>query len=241
MVSWRPGEGQAESLMGPRARAATGVLVPGGQRMLVWETMDGLAGVQGQRACWSWVLRQQLPSSHQPWWLQGPGPSEPLCHQHRRVLWPAGRPPSPQPRWLHLLFPVFRIHINRQLEVEPEEPEGENRQKLRRKPKRGKKDAEEDGGAKRQLQVVMEPEPSPAGEVLMVEVENVAHEDFQVTEEVKVSAHGGRAPSSSRRPGRSWRWRREGRKCAGALAAVKEPGPWLLLPGPGLGEWAGHM
>uniref|UniRef100_A0A8C9CGE5 Lon protease homolog, mitochondrial n=1 Tax=Phocoena sinus TaxID=42100 RepID=A0A8C9CGE5_PHOSS len=78
-----------------------------------------------------------------------------------------------------------RVHINRQLEVEPEEPEGENRQKLRRKPKRGKKDAEEDGGAKRQLQVVMEPEPSPAGEVLMVEVENVAHEDFQVTEEVK--------------------------------------------------------
>ncbi|XP_029072530.1 LOW QUALITY PROTEIN: lon protease homolog, mitochondrial [Monodon monoceros] len=78
-----------------------------------------------------------------------------------------------------------RVHINRQLEVEPEEPEGENRQKLRRKPKRGKKDAEEDGGAKRQLQVVMEPEPSPAGEVLMVEVENVVHEDFQVTEEVK--------------------------------------------------------
>ncbi|XP_007460615.1 PREDICTED: lon protease homolog, mitochondrial isoform X2 [Lipotes vexillifer] len=78
-----------------------------------------------------------------------------------------------------------RVHINRQLEVEPEEPEGENRQKLRRKPKRGKKDAEEDGGAKQQLQVVMEPEPSPAGEVLMVEVENVAHEDFQVTEEVK--------------------------------------------------------
>ncbi|KAM9105419.1 lon protease homolog, mitochondrial isoform 2-T2 [Megaptera novaeangliae] len=78
-----------------------------------------------------------------------------------------------------------RVHINRQLEVEPEEPEGENKQKLRRKLKRGKKDAEEDGGAKRQVEVVMEPDPSPAGEVLMVEVENVAHEDFQVTEEVK--------------------------------------------------------
>ncbi|XP_036701769.1 lon protease homolog, mitochondrial isoform X2 [Balaenoptera musculus] len=78
-----------------------------------------------------------------------------------------------------------RVHISRQLEVEPEEPEGENKQKLRRKLKRGKKDAEEDGGAKRQVEVVMEPDPSPAGEVLMVEVENVAHEDFQVTEEVK--------------------------------------------------------
>ncbi|XP_057395849.1 lon protease homolog, mitochondrial isoform X2 [Balaenoptera acutorostrata] len=78
-----------------------------------------------------------------------------------------------------------RVHINRQLEVEPEEPEGENKQKLRRKLKRGKKDAEEDGGAKRQVEVVMEPDPSPVGEVLMVEVENVAHEDFQVTEEVK--------------------------------------------------------
>ncbi|XP_054937203.1 lon protease homolog, mitochondrial isoform X2 [Physeter macrocephalus] len=78
-----------------------------------------------------------------------------------------------------------RVHINRQLEVEPEEPEGENKQKLRRKPKRGKKDAEEDGGTRRQVEVVVEPEPSPAGEVLMVEVENVTHEDFQVTEEVK--------------------------------------------------------
>ncbi|XP_068837621.1 lon protease homolog, mitochondrial isoform X2 [Capricornis sumatraensis] len=78
-----------------------------------------------------------------------------------------------------------RVHINRQLEVEPEEPEGENKQKLRKKPKRGKKEAEEDGATKRPLEVVVGPGRSPAGEVLMVEVENVVHEDFQVTEEVK--------------------------------------------------------
>lgn len=74
------------------------------------------------------------------------------------------------------------------MEVDPEDPEGENKQKLRKKPKRGKKEAEEDGATKRPLEVVVGPGPSPAGEVLMVEVENVAHEDFQVTEEVKVSA-----------------------------------------------------
>ncbi|XP_052499956.1 lon protease homolog, mitochondrial [Budorcas taxicolor] len=78
-----------------------------------------------------------------------------------------------------------RVHISRQLEVEPEEPEGENKQKLRKKPKRGKKEAEEDGATKRPLEVVVGPGHSPAGEVLMVEVENVVHEDFQVTEEVK--------------------------------------------------------
>ncbi|XDB52419.1 hypothetical protein AB1E18_005959 [Capra hircus] len=78
-----------------------------------------------------------------------------------------------------------RVHINRQLEVEPEEPEGENKQKLRKKPKRSKKEAEEDGATKRPLEVVVGPGHSPAGEVLMVEVENVVHEDFQVTEEVK--------------------------------------------------------
>ncbi|XP_058138001.1 lon protease homolog, mitochondrial [Dasypus novemcinctus] len=78
-----------------------------------------------------------------------------------------------------------RIHISRQLEVEPEEPEAESKQKARRKPKRGKKEAEEELGAKGQAELVLEPATAPAGEVLMVEVENVAHEDFQVTEEVK--------------------------------------------------------
>lgn len=93
------------------------------------------------------------------------------------------------------------------MEVDPEDPEGENKQKLRKKPKRGKKEAEEDGATKRPLEVVVGPGPSPAGEVLMVEVENVAHEDFQVTEEVKVSVRvlGGRGPCSPRSPGRSQR------------------------------------
>ncbi|KAI5223536.1 lon protease homolog, mitochondrial [Manis pentadactyla] len=78
-----------------------------------------------------------------------------------------------------------RIHINRELEVELEEPEAENKQKARRKPKRVKQEAEGDVGPKRQMEVVMEPASGPLGEVLMVEVENVVHEDFQVTEEVK--------------------------------------------------------
>ncbi|XP_045687105.1 lon protease homolog, mitochondrial [Phyllostomus hastatus] len=77
-----------------------------------------------------------------------------------------------------------RIHISRQLEVELEEAEVENKQKPRRKPKRSKKEAEEDPGAKRQVEVV-EPNSGVPNEVLMVEVENVVHEDFQVTEEVK--------------------------------------------------------
>ncbi|XP_069335966.1 lon protease homolog, mitochondrial isoform X2 [Eulemur rufifrons] len=79
-----------------------------------------------------------------------------------------------------------RIHISRQLEVEPEEEEEvESKQKPRRKPKRGKKEAEEDLSARRQLEVAAEPASDSPGEVLMVEVENVVHEDFQVTEEVK--------------------------------------------------------
>ncbi|XP_004441321.1 PREDICTED: lon protease homolog, mitochondrial [Ceratotherium simum simum] len=78
-----------------------------------------------------------------------------------------------------------RIHISRQLEVEPEEAEGDGKQKARRKAKRGKKEAEEDLSIRRQVEVVMEPAAGAPGEVLMVEVENVVHEDFQVTEEVK--------------------------------------------------------
>ncbi|XP_008571281.1 PREDICTED: lon protease homolog, mitochondrial [Galeopterus variegatus] len=77
-----------------------------------------------------------------------------------------------------------RVHINRQLEVEPEEPETENKEKARRKPKRGKKEAEDELRARRQMEMVMEPAAAPT-QVLMVEVENVVHEDFQVTEEVK--------------------------------------------------------
>ncbi|XP_006896431.1 PREDICTED: LOW QUALITY PROTEIN: lon protease homolog, mitochondrial [Elephantulus edwardii] len=78
-----------------------------------------------------------------------------------------------------------RIRINRQLEVEPEEPEAENKQKARRKLKRGRKEAEDDGSARSQAEVGVEPGLSTPQEVLMVEVENVTHEDFQVTEEMK--------------------------------------------------------
>ena len=81
---------------------------------------------------------------------------------------------------------AFRIRINRQLEVEPEEPE--NKQKVRRKQKRSKKEPEEELGAKDQaVEVVLDPVAAPSQEILMVEVENVVHEDFQITEEVKVS------------------------------------------------------
>uniref|UniRef100_A0A8I3NK29 Lon protease homolog, mitochondrial n=1 Tax=Canis lupus familiaris TaxID=9615 RepID=A0A8I3NK29_CANLF len=78
-----------------------------------------------------------------------------------------------------------RIHISRQLEVELEEAEAENKQKPRRKTKRGKKEVEEDLGAGHPMEMVVEPASGSPGEVLMVEVENIVHEDFQVTEEVK--------------------------------------------------------
>lgn len=73
--------------------------------------------------------------------------------------------------------------------MEPEEAEAENKQKPRRKPKRSKKEAEEDLGARRHMEVVVEPNSGAPSEVLMVEVENVVHEDFQVTEEVKVGQY----------------------------------------------------
>ncbi|XP_026311399.1 lon protease homolog, mitochondrial [Piliocolobus tephrosceles] len=78
-----------------------------------------------------------------------------------------------------------RVHISRQLEVEPEEPEAENKHKPRRKSKRGKKEAEDELSARHPAELAMEPAPELPAEVLMVEVENVVHEDFQVTEEVK--------------------------------------------------------
>lgn len=71
--------------------------------------------------------------------------------------------------------------------MEPEEAEAENKQKPRRKAKRGKKETEEELSSGQHVEVMMEPASGPPGEVLMVEVENVVHEDFQVTEEVKVS------------------------------------------------------
>lgn len=93
-----------------------------------------------------------------------------------------------------LLFPAlvlaFRIRINKQLDVETEEAELEAKQKgARRKQKRLRKEgAEEQPESKDQAaEVALELLEASPGEVLMVEVDNVAHEDFQVTEEVKVS------------------------------------------------------
>lgn len=102
-------------------------------------------------------------------------------------------------QWLSLLscFTLslvldFRIRINKQLEVEPDEPE--IKQKTRRKQKRSKRENEEQLDVKDQtVEVVLEPLETSLGEVLMVEVDNVDHEDFQITEEVKVSKGTGQA------------------------------------------------
>uniref|UniRef100_A0ACB8F1P0 Lon protease mitochondrial n=1 Tax=Sphaerodactylus townsendi TaxID=933632 RepID=A0ACB8F1P0_9SAUR len=75
-----------------------------------------------------------------------------------------------------------RIRINRKLEVETEESEATARQKPRRKHKQSKREAREQAETP---DLVLQPlEPTP-GEVLLVEVDNVAHEDFQITEEIK--------------------------------------------------------
>uniref|UniRef100_A0A670KAL2 Lon protease homolog, mitochondrial n=2 Tax=Podarcis muralis TaxID=64176 RepID=A0A670KAL2_PODMU len=76
-----------------------------------------------------------------------------------------------------------RIRINKQLEVDPEETAEESKPKTRRKQKRSKREAGE--VAEAVGDVVLEPLEASPGEVLMVEVDNVAHEEFQVTEEVK--------------------------------------------------------
>ncbi|XP_042300482.1 lon protease homolog, mitochondrial-like, partial [Sceloporus undulatus] len=80
-----------------------------------------------------------------------------------------------------------RIRINKQLEVEAEE--AETKPKSRRKPKRSRREAGEQLEIQDQApgEVVLEPSEGPLDEVLMVEVDNVVHEDFQVNEEVKVS------------------------------------------------------
>ncbi|KAL0161554.1 hypothetical protein M9458_045279, partial [Cirrhinus mrigala] len=86
------------------------------------------------------------------------------------------------------------IRINKQLDVEPEEPvslevEGEQPKALRRKQKRSRKDSPSPSLAEameekvREAEFVVEALPLPG--VLMVEVDNVVHEEFQVTEEVK--------------------------------------------------------
>ncbi|XP_067824273.1 lon protease homolog, mitochondrial [Heptranchias perlo] len=80
-----------------------------------------------------------------------------------------------------------RIQLNRQLEVEADEPAPaefeQNQHKARRKHKHLR--TEEAGGQPSEMHISIESIVPPMGELLMVEVENVVHEDFQVTEEVK--------------------------------------------------------
>ncbi|XP_034387164.1 lon protease homolog, mitochondrial [Cyclopterus lumpus] len=94
-----------------------------------------------------------------------------------------------------------RIHITRQLEMEPEEAatspvcsesESESQPKLpsRRKAKRSRKDQQgslteklEDKISEAELSPELQPLPS--SNILMVEVDNIQHEQFTVTEEVK--------------------------------------------------------
>lgn len=99
------------------------------------------------------------------------------------------------------MYIYIRIRINKQLDVEPDEPlspvesEGEGGQPKppRRKPKRVRKEgslAEAMEDSVRDADLSVEPvtltKTSP--EILMVEVDNVQHEEFQITEEVKVLA-----------------------------------------------------
>lgn len=92
---------------------------------------------------------------------------------------------------------TFRIHITKQLEVEAEEAipaldsDAEQSKAQRRKNKRVRKDsaslAEEMTEKVKEVEFVVEAVPLiKSNEVLMVEVDNVMHEEFQVTEEVKV-------------------------------------------------------
>lgn len=198
MARSRPRAGQAESprraVLGHADRSRWG---PGDCWLLsyasnVWATVGCQGGRQNGWGGWSLrpegaadlgVLRKRLGRQ-----LQGPGPSG--TRESR------GGPS--RPLRLHLARSVGRIHINRPLEVEPEEAEAESKQKARRKAKRGKKEAEDEASARRQMEAGVEPAAAP-GEVLMVEVENVVHEDFQVTEEVKVSRGCPWAPLSAPR------------------------------------------
>lgn len=100
---------------------------------------------------------------------------------------------------IHVPF-VIRIRINKQLEVEPDEPpspvesEGEGGQPKppRRKPKRPRKEgsslAEAMEDSVKNVDMTVEPVtlPPASSDILMVEVDNVQHEEFQITEEVKV-------------------------------------------------------
>lgn len=85
-----------------------------------------------------------------------------------------------------------RIRINKALSVEPEEPEpleaeAEEQKSSRRKQKRSRREPEPLADLMEQTvrEADLRVEALPLPSVLMVEVDNVAHEEFQVTEEVK--------------------------------------------------------
>ncbi|KAJ8278638.1 hypothetical protein COCON_G00057040 [Conger conger] len=88
-----------------------------------------------------------------------------------------------------------RINITKQLAVDLDEPpagtqlEADPSKAPRRKPKRQRKEGSTliDAMEERvqEAELVMESITPPSPEILMVEVDNVQHEDFQVTEEVK--------------------------------------------------------
>lgn len=80
------------------------------------------------------------------------------------------------------LLLICRIHINKQLEIEDDDqkPDVKADGKKRRRSSATRNTNEVD----KREQVVVDPN-SPPG-VLMVEVDNVAHEEFQINEEVKV-------------------------------------------------------
>ncbi|XP_069623965.1 lon protease homolog, mitochondrial isoform X2 [Ranitomeya imitator] len=73
-----------------------------------------------------------------------------------------------------------RIHINKQLDVEPDELKTEEKVEGKKRRNSASRHANEKEKSK---QVVLDPKIT--SEVLMVEVDNVTHEEFQITEEVK--------------------------------------------------------
>ncbi|XP_069623970.1 lon protease homolog, mitochondrial isoform X7 [Ranitomeya imitator] len=73
-----------------------------------------------------------------------------------------------------------KIHINKQLDVEPDELKTEEKVEGKKRRNSASRHANEKEKSK---QVVLDPKIT--SEVLMVEVDNVTHEEFQITEEVK--------------------------------------------------------
>ncbi|KAM4052265.1 lon protease homolog, mitochondrial isoform 2-T2 [Anomaloglossus baeobatrachus] len=74
-----------------------------------------------------------------------------------------------------------RIHISRQLDVESDESKTE--EKAEGKKRRKHSTSRHVNEKEKSEQIVLDPKVTP--EVLMVEVDNVTHEEFQITEEVK--------------------------------------------------------